>query len=78
MRLGVESQIQMSEAITESGGRGSSWRQIPKNSWAAYCGPKRDDAGDSALVARLISCQALVFVLASAVKEDWGHRLVIA
>lgn len=52
--------------------------ETPKSRWAAYCGPRRDDAGDSAFVAGLVSCQAMVFVLAPAVKEDWGHRLVIA
>lgn len=36
-------------------------------------------AGDSAFVAGLVSCQALFFVLATAVKEDWGHsRPVLA
>lgn len=52
--------------------------ETPRNSWAAYCGPRRDDAGDSVFVAGLVLRQAMVFVLAPAVKEDWGHRLVIA
>lgn len=60
------------------GGRACSWRWTPKSSWVAHCGPRKDDAGDRAFVPGFASCQALFFVLAPAVKDDWGHRPVTA